>query len=106
MNTDYKTIIVLLPTPNKSKTYKELKNAIRSLLGSVYENKDTKKAIDNADSMTPTNCIAYDRQLDDKEKEAINTMCHSNGIVVLYIEGTEPAFNFDAIYRGYYYSIR
>ena len=91
MNTDYKTMIVLLPTPNKSKSYEELRNAVKSLLGSVYENKD------NADSMTPISCMVYDRQLDSEEKEAINTMCHSNGIVALFIEGTEPAFNFVAI---------
>ena len=94
MNTDYKTMIMLLPTPNKSKTYEELRSAIRSLLGSVYENKAYKNDIDNADSLTPINCMAYDRQLGSEEKEAINTMCDKYGIVVLFIEGTEPAFNF------------
>ena len=93
MNTDYKTMIVLLPTPNKRKTYEELRNAIRSLLGSVYENKATKNDIDNAISTTPINCMAYDRQLGSEEKEAINTMCHRYGIVVLFIEGTELAFD-------------
>ena len=93
MNTDYKTMIILLTTPNKSKTYEELKTSVRHLLGSVYENKDIKKDIDNADSLTPINCMAYDRQLDSKEKEAINTMCNKYGIVVLFIEGTEVAFD-------------
>lgn len=37
--------------------------------------------------------MAYDRQLGSEEKEAIDTMCHSNGIVVLFIEGTELAFD-------------
>lgn len=97
MNTDCKTMIVLLPTPNKSKTYEELRTSVRHLLGSVYENKDNKNNIDNADSMTPISCMVYDRQLDSEEKEAINTMCHNNGIVALFIEGTEPAFNFVAI---------
>ena len=93
MNTDYKTMIMLLPTPNKSKTYEELRNAIRSLLGSVYENKANKNDIDNAISTTPINCMKYDRQLGSEEKEAINTMCHRYGIVVLFIEGTELAFD-------------
>ena len=93
MNTDYKTMIMFLPTPNKSKTYEELRNAVRSLLGSVYENKATKNDIDNAISTTPINCMAYDRQLDSKEKEVINTMCNKYGIVVLFIEGTEVAFD-------------
>ena len=93
MNTDYKTMIVLLPTPNKSKTYEELRNAVRSLLGSVYENKANKNDIDNAISTTPINCMAYDRQLGSEEKEAINTMCNKYGIVVLFIEGTETAFD-------------
>ena len=93
MNTDYKTMIMLLPTPNKSKTYEELRSAVRSLLGSVYENKVIKNDIDNAISTTPINCMAYDRQLGSEEKEAINTMCHRYGIVVLFIEGTELAFD-------------
>lgn len=93
MNTDYKTMIMLLPTPNKRKTYGELRNAVRSLLGSVYENKDTKEDIDNADSLTPINCMAYDRQLGDEEKKAIDSMCTNNGIVALFIEGTESAFD-------------
>ena len=93
MNTDYKTMIMFLPTPNKNKTYEELRNAVRSLLGSVYENKDTKNDIDNADSLTPINCMAYDRQLGSEEREAINTMCHRYGIVVLFFEGTELAFD-------------
>ena len=93
MNTDYKTMIVLLPTPNKSKTYKELRASVRHLLGSVYENKDSKKDIDNADSLTPINCMVYDRQLGSEEKEAINTMCDKYGIVVLFIEGAELAFD-------------
>ena len=93
MNTDYKTMIILLTTPNKSKTYEELKTSVRHLLGSVYENKDTKKDIEKADSTTPINCMAYDRQLGSEEKEAINTMCNKNGIVVMFIEGTETAFD-------------
>lgn len=93
MNTDYKTMIMFLPTHNKSKTYEELRNAIRSLLGSLYENKANKNDIDNAISTTPINCMAYDRQLDSKEKEVINTMCNKYGIVVLFIEGTEVAFD-------------
>ena len=93
MNTDYKTMIMLLPTPNKSKTYEELRNAIRSLLGSIYENKTYKNDIDNAISTTPINCMAYDRQLDSKEKEVINTMCNKYGIVVLFLEGAEVVFD-------------
>lgn len=93
MNTDYKTMIMLLPTPNKSKTYEELRTSVRHLLGSVYENKDTKEAIDNATSTTPINCMEYDRQLGSEEKEAINTMCNKYGIVALFIEGTESAFD-------------
>ena len=93
MNTDYKTMIMLLPTSNKRKTYEDLRNAIRGLLGSVYENKANKNDIDNAISTTPINCMAYDRQLDSKEKEVINTMCNKYGIVVLFIEGTEVAFD-------------
>ena len=84
---------MLLPAPNKSKTYEELRNAVRSLLGSVYENKDAKKDTDNAESLTPINCMAYDRQLGSEEKEAIKTMCNKHGIVVLFIEGTEAAFD-------------
>lgn len=91
MNTDYKTMIMLLPTSNKSKTFEELRNSVRSLLGSVYENKATKNDIDNA--VAPINCMAYDRQLGSEEKEAINTMCDKYGIVVLFIEGTELAFD-------------
>lgn len=72
---------------------RELRNSVRHLLGSVYENKDTKKDIDNADSSTPVNCIAYDRQLSDKEKEVIDSMCTDNGIVALFIEGTGLAFD-------------
>ena len=86
-------MIILLTTPNKSKTYEELKTSVRHLLGSVYENKDTKNVIDNAISTTPINCMAYDRQLSDEEKKAIDSMCTNNGIVALFIEGTESAFD-------------
>ena len=93
MNTDYKTMIMLLPTSNKRKTYEELRNAIRGLLGSVYENKANKNDIDNAISTTPINCMTYDRQLDSKETEAIKTMCNKYGVVVLFFEGTKVAFD-------------
>ena len=93
MNTDYKTMIVFLPTLDKSITYRELRNSVRHLIGSVYENQDTKKDIDNADSSTPINCMAYNRQLGSEEKEAIDSMCTDNGIVALFIEGTGLAFD-------------
>ena len=93
MNTDYKTMIVFLSTPNKSKTYEELRTLVRHIIGSVYENKDVKKDINNAISTTPINCMAYDRQLGDEEKKAIDSMCTNNGIVALFIEGTESAFD-------------
>lgn len=97
MNTDCKTMIMLLTTSNKSKTYEELRTLVRHLIGSVYENKDTKKNIDNAHSLTPINCMVYDRQLSDKEKKAIDSMCTNNGIVAFFIEGTESAFNNNTI---------
>lgn len=93
MNTDYKTMIMFLPTPNKKITYGELRNSVRSLLGSVYENEDTKNAIEKADSLIPINFMEYDRQLSEEEKKAVDSICTSNGIVVLFIEGTESAFD-------------
>lgn len=93
MNTDYKTMIIFLPTLSKKISYSEVRNLVRHLIGSVYENQDTKKDIDNADSSTPINCMAYDRQLGSEEKEAIDSMCTDNGIIALFIEGTELAFD-------------
>lgn len=90
---NYITSILFLPTPNKSKSWEELRTEVRHLIGSVYENEDVKNDIANANYLTPTNFTAYDKQLSDKEKRAIDNMCNDSGVIVLFVEGTEAAFD-------------
>lgn len=93
MNTDYRTVIIFLPTADKSASWGEFRNTVRHLAGTVYEDKEATEDIMNNDPDTPSNCFAYNRELGAEEKKAITDACKAKGVIAFYLEGTDAGFN-------------
>lgn len=81
----FTTLVVILPTENKCKTYEEIRNLIRMAVGSLYEDEDARDqyGVDG----NPSNVLILLRQLTAPEKTAVKDICELANCVPFIIEG-------------------
>lgn len=87
-NTENMTFVLINPTDNKSKSYKDIREEILNTVGHFYESEDC----DYGSSCCPSNCIVFLRLFTPEEKKAVIDIIESNNCIALIIEGAVEAW--------------
>lgn len=81
----FSTLVAILPTENKCKSYEEVRNLIRTAVGSLYEDEETRDQY--GVNGNPSNVLILLRQLTAPEKAAVIDICELANCVALIVEG-------------------
>lgn len=84
------TIIFMMPTNSKQGTYGEVRNHIRNIVGTLYEDEEARSEYGSDNN--PSNCIIYCKKFNVDESKAIRAAIEAAGMVPIIITGKTASF--------------